>query len=144
MVSPAAAASRLTEGHQEVPGLQGELIGPGADSEGGWPLYGQCSLLQLYLPLPAPFLLLPQLDCSNSSAQTLEPQNLKKTPEAPQGVKELSWQGGSILGMGTDTGGAVSVFQPAFVVSVVSGSQDTASGTWWWGAWGRLSPVWRN
>lgn len=50
-------------------------------------------------------------------------------------MKELSWQKGVPSWAWVLTPEAVSVFQPAFVVSVVSGSQDTASGTWWWGAW---------
>jgi len=48
-------------------------------------------------------------------------------------VKELSWQKGVPSWAWVPTPEAVSVFQPAFVVPVVSGSQDTASGTWWGG-----------
>lgn len=50
-------------------------------------------------------------------------------------MKELSWQKGVPSWAWVPTLEAVSVFQPAFVVSVVSGSQDTVSGTWWWGVW---------
>ncbi|OWK04826.1 FAAH [Cervus elaphus hippelaphus] len=50
-------------------------------------------------------------DCSNPIyGQTLNPQNLKKTPGGSSGGEgALLAEGGSILGMGTDTGGSIRI-----------------------------------
>lgn len=70
-------------------------------------------LLQLNLPRPpSPFASASlSFDCSNPIyGQTLNPLNLKKTPGGSSGGEgALLAGGGSILGMGTDTGGSIRI-----------------------------------